>query len=128
VLGPIVLLLSAAFFAAYELNAHLPRSAAQAPLAVTVPAQASAVHLLTAPTGGVQLTGRVVGTPHLRGAPSSTSQTLQDLQAGDMVVVNACSATCSWYLVTPPGQSALGWVSSTFITIQGDEQRLTVVR
>jgi hypothetical protein len=126
ILGPLVLAAIAAAAGVVFLSSHLPRVSTQPASAAvrTTPAAQPYANLHTGP----RLPGHVVGTPHLRINPSSTSSILRDLQAGELVEASACSSTCGWFLVGPPGQPAAGWVPSAFIALQGDEQKLVVIK
>jgi uncharacterized protein YgiM (DUF1202 family) len=64
----------------------------------------------------------------VRSDPSSNAKVIEDLHSGEVVTVTACSATCAWYLVTETGQTSQGWVSSAFVDVQGDEQKLPILR
>lgn len=123
VLGPIVAGIAAVVVGASLLVSHVPRAPSQ-------PAHAAAPFSAASPTaaGGVRLKGRVIGTPHLRPQPRSTTKALEDLQSGETVDVSACSDSCGWYLVTPAGQTSPGWVASAFIMLQGDERKLAIVK
>jgi uncharacterized iron-regulated membrane protein len=126
VMGPIVLILALVAGGAVFLGTHLPHPAAQVGRGTASPPQAAARASAT-PTG-VQIPGRVIGTPHIRSDPSSNAIVLQDLQGGQTVQVTACSAGCAWYRVALPGQATSGWVSSAFVDVQGDEHKLPNVQ
>jgi hypothetical protein len=120
VLGPIILAILgttagiALFFS--RVQHHTPPSAANS----------TGVH--RADSAAVKLQGYVVGTPHLRAGPSSNATVLQDLQSGQIVDVSACSSSCGWFFVGPLGQTSIGWVPAAFVTVHGDERRLTVIK
>jgi SH3 domain-containing protein len=122
-MGPLVLLLALAGGGFVFLGSHVPKPAAQAAQHTAAASNARS----TAPPG-VQLPGRIIGTPHVRSEPASTASILQDLQSGQNVQVSACSNACSFYLVATTGHSPQGWVSSAFVELQGDEQKLPVAR
>lgn len=125
-MGPVVLLVILLGGGGYFVATHLPVS--QAKVAhKTPPVEASSSRPASVPSG-IQLAGRVIGTPHVRTDPSSNAAVVDDLQSGETVTVSACSASCAWYLVTEPGQTTPGWVSSAFVDIQGDEQKLPIQR
>jgi hypothetical protein len=120
VLGPIVLILGLAIGGSVFLVSHFPHASAQ-------PSNTTALSATRTPTpSGIQLSGRVIGTPHVRAQPNSTSGVIQDLQGGQAVQISACSDRCAYYLVGFPGQPAQGWVSSAFVDLQGDESKLPV--
>lgn len=105
---------------------HATVVAATAPISAALSSTSAA--LPSTPTRGVRLPGRATGSPHLRAAPSSEAAVVGDLQSGEEVQASACSASCGWYLVTPSGRAVSGWVSAAFVTIQGDDRTLPVVR
>lgn len=79
-------------------------------------------------TSSVLLPGRITGTPYLRSAPSSVAAPIAELQNGQPVEISGCSATCAWYLVMLAGQPTGGWVSGSFVTVQGDSRRLPALK
>jgi uncharacterized protein YraI len=127
IMGPIVLLVALIAGGGYFLITHSPHSSGRIARTVAAPVEAASARSIATPTG-VQLPGRVIGTPHIRSNPSSNATVLQDLQSGQTITVSACSGGCAWYLVANPGQPAAGWVSSAFVDIQGDENRLPSTR
>ena len=126
-MGPAVLLLVLLAGGGYYLTTHVPHPAAQVAHVGAAPAEAASAHPSGTPTG-IQLPGRVIGTPHVRSDPSSNAIVVQDLQSGQTVAVSACSSACAWYRVTAPGQTAPGWVSSAFVNVQGDDNKLPIMR
>jgi hypothetical protein len=134
VFGPFLLLLAAlgggiAFLLSVS-SSHPShhRSTVAAPVPVQAMLSATTVVPAVVPPRGARLPGRANGSPHLRTAPSSDAAVVGDLQSGEAVEASGCSASCDWYLVTPSGQSLSGWVSAAFVTIQGDDHTLPVVR
>jgi hypothetical protein len=108
---------------------HAPHPAPQAARLIAVStADAASAGRQPVQQGGVYLNGRVIGTPHLRAEPSSNAMVLQDLQAGDTVDISGCSPSCGWYRINVPGRPSPGWVPAAFVTVQGDDQRLPVIR
>ncbi|MGI8550663.1 MAG: SH3 domain-containing protein [Dehalococcoidia bacterium] len=133
ILAPIVLAVAAiaagiAYIFSVTAGHSHPASQRAAALVTASPPGFSTQPLLVTPARGVQLPGRVTGTPHLRSEPDSTAPILTDLHNGDPVQVSACSLACGWYLVAPSGRPSPGWVSAAFIMLQGDEHRLPVVK
>lgn len=88
---------------------------------VTLGAPAHAV------TTGVQLQGRVIGTPYLQASPSSTAAVVADLHADETLTLSACSDACAWYQVTTADGATSGWVPSAFVSVQGNDRSLPVV-
>jgi uncharacterized protein YraI len=125
VMGPIVLFCALLIGGVFFIGSHLPRPSV--PAQGSPIAKASTLPTVTAPAG-IVLSGRVIGTPHVRSSPNSDSAVLRDLQSGQTVTVSACAASCAWYRVAESDQASPGWVSSAFIQVQGDDQRLPVQR
>jgi hypothetical protein len=126
VIGPVVLLFALLTGGAFFVVKHVPIPTGHvAPTAQ--PAEASTSRPGSVPSG-IQLSGRVIGTPHVRSDPSSNAKVIEDLHSGEVVTVTACSPTCAWYLVTETSQTSQGWVSSAFVDVQGDEQKLPILR
>ena len=134
VFGPILLALAAvAGGIAFLVSLASPHSSHHAFVtAATVPIHAAfsptVTTVLQAPPRGVRLSAIAAGSPHLRAAPSSDAAVVGDLKYGEAVQVSGCSASCDWYLVTPSGQAVSGWVSAAFVTVQGDDRALPVIR
>jgi hypothetical protein len=123
IMGPFILLAGLLFGGTYFLAGHVPHPVPQVAVHGAASAEAASAQGAGIPPG-IQIAGRVIGTPHMRSNPSSNSIAIQDMQAGDTVSVSACSAGCAWYLVALPGRPTPGWVSSAFVDIQGDERKL----
>ena len=133
VFGPILLAFAAVgggiVFLVSISSPHAPRRvAAVASAPIQAALDPSATTFAPIPPHGLRLPGRATGSPHLRAAPSSEAAVVGDLQSGETIQASGCSASCGWYLVTPSGQAVSGWVSAAFVSLQGDDRALPVVR
>jgi hypothetical protein len=134
VFGPILLVLAVVsgglFYLASRSSSgpahHAALVAATAPMQAALSATPNTAPAV--PAGGVRLPGRAMGSPHLRASPSSEAAVVGDLHNGEDLQASGCNASCGWYLVTPSGRAVSGWVSAAFVTVQGDDRTLPVVR
>jgi hypothetical protein len=75
----------------------------------------------------VTLVATSTGGANVRSEPSTNGAIAGGLVTGETVTVNGQNADGSWLRIEIPESSALGWVSTSLLTVNGDVSTLAVV-